>query len=141
MSLTPLNGRIMAFALIAAALTLVGATPFRSPTKSHEVRMVGTPGPRFEPAEIHVDAGDTVVFVLVSGGPHNVAFDSTELAPAARQTLRRAMHDEMMPLAGPFLVKEGDRYAVSFARVPSGRYQFYCLPHMGQNMRGTVVVR
>jgi len=41
-----------------------------------EVKMVGDDkGYRFEPADIKIKAGDGVKFVMVSGGPHNVAFD------------------------------------------------------------------
>ena len=100
-----------------------------------------TNGARFEPAEVEIAPGDTVVFVLASGGPHNVAFDSTGLSPSVTARLRAAIHDPMMPLAGPFLLKEGERYAVSFEGMPPGTYTFYCLPHLALKMRGTVVVR
>src|SRR3979411_2946536 len=42
----------------------------------HEVKMIGdAKGYRFEPANFTVKAGDGAKFVVVSGGPHNVAFD------------------------------------------------------------------
>ena len=104
--------------------------------------MLGTAErPRFEPAELRIQAGDTVVFILVSGAPHNVAFDTTSLSAEATQRLRAVVHDPMLPLAGPFLLKEGERYAVSFEGVPAGRYPFYCMPHEGLHMRGVVIVQ
>src|SRR3979409_2541466 len=43
--------------------------------KTHEVKMVGdAKGYRFEPANITVKQGDGIKFVVVTGGPHNVAF-------------------------------------------------------------------
>lgn len=103
--------------------------------------MIGSAqAPRFEPAEIQIEAGDTVDFVLVSAAPHNVAFDSTSLSSAATERLRKIIHDPMLPLAGPLLLKEGERYTLVFD-VPAGRYAYYCMPHMSMQMRGTVVVR
>ena len=96
---------------------------------------------RFEPSEIEISPGDSVAFVLVSGAPHNVAFDSTALSPASRAPLRVAVHDAIMPFAGPLLLKEGERYVMSFAGVPAGRYPFFCMPHVSVSMRGVVVVR
>ena len=104
--------------------------------------MIGSAqAPRFEPAEIQIASGDTVEFVLVSAAPHNVAFDSTALSPAATDRLRKIVHDPMLPLAGPMLLKEGERYTLVFADVPAGRYAYFCMPHMSMQMRGTVVVR
>src|SRR6478752_542054 len=41
-----------------------------------EVKMVGDDkGYRFEPADIKIKAGDAIKFIMVSGGPHNIAFD------------------------------------------------------------------
>ena len=31
-------------------------------------------GYRFEPADITIKQGDAIKFIMVSGGPHNVAF-------------------------------------------------------------------
>lgn len=104
--------------------------------------MVGdTKHAAFEPAELRVDAGDTVVFVVASGEPHNVAFDTTSLSAAQKHALRPALHDEMLPFAGPLLVHSGDRYTLNTAGLPAGTYPFYCMTHVALHMRGTLVVR
>ena len=55
---------------------------------THTVNMVGDgQGYRFEPAEITIAAGDGIKFVMVSGGPHNVAFDPAALSPEAKTAL------------------------------------------------------
>lgn len=135
--------RLRRGALLAGAMLMLAAAarPVRPPA-SHTIHMVGPADhPKFEPAEVEIAPGDSVVFVVVSGQPHNVAFDTTGLAAPVRDKLRAAIHDPMLPMAGPLLLKEGERYAVSFAGIPAGRYPFYCLPHMALHMQGAVVVR
>jgi plastocyanin len=51
------------------------------------------------------------------------------------------VHDQIAPLAGPLLVKPGERYGVSFDGIAPGRYAFYCLPHQALQMKGWVVVK
>ncbi|MBI3791352.1 MAG: hypothetical protein HY275_10805, partial [Gemmatimonadetes bacterium] len=56
--------------------------------KTIEVKMIGDDkGYRFEPNAITLSAGDGVKFVVVSGGPHNVAFDGSKLEPAVKAQL------------------------------------------------------
>jgi plastocyanin len=57
---------------------------------THEVKMLGDEkGYRFEPANITVKQGDAIKFTMVSGGPHNVAFDAAALPAAGTCQLRR----------------------------------------------------
>lgn len=104
--------------------------------------MVGdAAGYRFEPASVSIAPGDTVVFLVVSGQPHTVAFDTTVISPGVARELATRMRDKIGTLSGPFLLSPGDRYAISFANVPAGRYPFFCLPHLALHMAGEVVVR
>ena len=106
------------------------------------VRMVGdATGFRFEPDRLEIASGDTLVFEVASGQPHDVAFDTVGVAPTVVRQLSRRLHDQIAPLAGRLLVKPGERYVVSFADVAPGRYSFYCLPHQALQMKGEVVVR
>src|SRR5688500_17458209 len=63
--------------------------------KVHEVKMLGA---RFEPATITIRPGDSVKWVLVSGGPHDVAFDS--VAARAKAQLNANMPDRITDLGG-----------------------------------------
>ncbi|HEV2147514.1 MAG TPA: plastocyanin [Longimicrobiaceae bacterium] len=108
----------------------------------HEVRMVQEGSAyRFVPAKLTVKQGDRVKFVMVSGGPHNVAFDAEKIPDPAERALAAGMPETMSPLAGPLLTKPGESYTVSFANVAPGTYPFYCMPHMAMGMRGTVTVQ
>ena len=133
---------LAALAAPAAVLAARGEADAAPPPVQHEVRMVaaGTTY-RFEPANLTVRAGDRVRFTTASGGPHNVAFDPAKIPDAAEPRIAAGMPDQMSPLSGPFIINAGDSYTVSFAGVPAGRYEFYCLPHMAMSMKGVVTVQ
>ena len=107
----------------------------------HEVRMT-TDGKNFSfsPAALTIKAGDEVRFVNVSGGPHNVAFDPAKVGDPAAAKLTAAMKNQIAPLAGPLLTGENESYIVSFAGVPAGKYEFFCMPHAAQAMKGVITV-
>jgi plastocyanin len=108
--------------------------------KTHTVRMLGDQrGYRFEPAELAVSPGDRVRFVMVSGGPHNVQFDSVPAAGKAR--LAANMKDAISELTGPLLLNANEEYVIPFTGVAAGRYHYVCTPHVAMNMAGTIVVR
>jgi plastocyanin len=119
-----------------------GAAPAAAPPAVHVVRMTmnGTTA-RFEPATLTIRPGDQVRFVVASGAPHNVSFDPAKLPADVRRVLAAAMPNPIQPLAGPLLLNVGDSYTISFAGVKPGRYEFFCMPHVGMAMKGTVVVR
>ena len=84
--------------------------------KTVEVKMIGDGTTyKFEPAEIEVKQGDGVKFVMVSGGPHNVAFIDTMTA--------------------------NETYIISFANVPTGTYNYHCEPHAAMGMKGKITVK
>ena len=132
-------------ALAAAVLTLSAAAPRAhadAPPATHVVRMVMEgESARFDPATVTIRPGDRVRFVVASGAPHNVAFDPAKTPADMQRLLRAAMPDQMQPLSGKLLLAEGESYTISFAGAKPGRYEFYCLPHMGMQMKGTLVVR
>lgn len=109
----------------------------------HEVRMVleGTSA-RFEPANLTIRAGDRVRFTTVSGGPHNVAFDPAKTPDAAEAALAAGMPGgNIGPLSGALVVNAGESWTMSFAGVPAGRYEYFCMPHAGMNMKGVITVQ
>jgi len=110
--------------------------------KTVEVKMVGDEkGYRFEPADITVKAGDGIKFVMVSGGPHNVAFPPESTPAAAKAQLSANMPNQMAELAGPLLINPNEAYTISFANVPAGKYEYNCTPHLAMNMKGTITVQ
>ncbi|HKH91883.1 MAG TPA: plastocyanin/azurin family copper-binding protein [Gemmatimonadaceae bacterium] len=142
-------------AFAAAALLL--ATGFDAPTpvphaptppatsapgKTVDVQMIGdATGYRFSPATVTIQRGDQVRFTLVSGPPHNVVFWADSIPKGAAAPLAKGMPKTVDKLTGPFFLKQGDTYVVSFAGAPAGRYRYYCTPHLALGMAATIVVK
>lgn len=109
---------------------------------THEIKMIGDgTGYRFEPADLTIAAGDGVKFVMVSGGPHNVAFDPATLSAEAKTALTANMPEQAGELSGKMLLNANEEYTISFAGVPAGSYDFHCTPHLAMNMKGKITVK
>jgi plastocyanin len=98
-------------------------------------------GYRFEPANITVKQGDGVKFIMVSGGPHNVAFDETGIPAAGSAQLSANIENAAAPLTSQMLVNPNEAVTVSFANVPAGTYNFHCTPHLAMGMKGVITVQ
>jgi plastocyanin len=121
-------------AAAGAAAPITGTT--------HEVKMVGDDkGYRFEPANITVKQGDGIKFVMVSGGPHNVAFDPATVPAAAKSQLTANMPQQMSELSSPMMMNPNESYTISFAGVPAGQYPYHCTPHLAMGMKGNITVQ
>lgn len=109
---------------------------------THEVKMIGdATGYKFEPANITVKSGDAIKFIMVTGGPHNVAFSGITDAAVKAQLDANMPGQHMGELSGPMLMQPNEAYIVSFAKVPAGKYEFNCVPHAAMNMKGEVTVQ
>ncbi|MGI8403013.1 MAG: plastocyanin/azurin family copper-binding protein [Gemmatimonadaceae bacterium] len=110
---------------------------------THEVKMIGdAKGYRFEPANFTVKQGDGVKFVVVSGGPHNVAFDPATVPAGIKGQLDANMGtDKMGELSSNMKMNPGDAVTVSFANIKPGQYPYHCVPHLALNMKGVITVQ
>ena len=118
----------------AAAAPATGTT--------HEVKMIGdATGYKFEPANITVKSGDAIKFIMVTGGPHNVAFTGVTDAAVKAQLDANMPGQHMGELSGPMLMQPNEAYTVSFAKIPAGKYDFNCVPHAAMNMKGSFTVQ
>ncbi len=128
---------------LIAALGLCGMSAGRAPVDAertqHRITMQGA---RFTPGRIEATAGDTLVFELISGGPHNVAFDPDSIPAGAREVLARNLGADGRFLVVPeMLIDRGERLVLPLAGLPPGEYRFYCTPHLGGGMEGRLVLR
>jgi len=138
--------RIVALAILlvsvvpAAAGRAGGGVSSPDPAESR-VHRVDLAGNQFLPRRLEIVVGDAVEFVNGMGGPHNAAFWPDSLPAGARDPLARVLPDTIAPLIGPLLFEPDQRWTVTFAGVPPGRYPYYCLPHVVGGMVGEIEVR
>jgi plastocyanin len=111
--------------------------------KTVEIKMIGDDkGYRFEPANVTISAGDGLKFVVVGGGPHNVAFDGTKLAADQKAQLDANMGaDKMGELSSAMKMNAGDAITVSFGGMKPGAYAYNCTPHLAMGMKGVITVK
>lgn len=136
---TPADANTAATTTPATGATGTG-TAMPATGTTHTVNMVVTAQGeyRYEPAEITVKQGDAIKWVMVSGGPHNVAF--TNVPEAAKAQLVANMPNQLSELSSPMFMNPGEEYTVSFAGIPAGTYDYVCTPHLALGMTGKVTV-
>ena len=111
--------------------------------KVHEVKMYGdAKGYRFEPANFTVKEGDGAKFVVVGGGPHNVAFDAATVAADVKTQLDSNMGtDKLGELSSALKTNPGESVTISFGKIKPGQYPFHCTPHLALGMKGVITVQ
>jgi plastocyanin len=110
---------------------------------TQEVKMIGdAKGYRFEPANITVKAGDGIKFTVVTGGPHNVAFDPATIPADSKAQLDANMGpDKLGELSSALKMNPGESVTISFANIKPGNYPFHCTPHLALGMKGQITVQ
>ena len=88
-----------------------------------------------------IKTGQAVKFVMISGGPHNVAFDPATVPADSKDQLNANMTGQISELSSPMLMNPNEAYTISFAGVKPGTYPFHCTPHLAMNMKGTITVQ
>jgi plastocyanin len=117
----------------AAAAPITGTT--------HEVKMVGdAQGYRFDPANITVKAGDGIKFVMVTGGPHNVAFDPATIPADVKDQLFANMPNSTDG-SSPMFMNPNEAWTLSLGNVKPGKYPYHCTPHLAMGMKGEITVQ
>jgi plastocyanin len=110
----------------------------------HVVRLIADPGKqeyRFDPAVVTAKPNDVVVFRVVSGAPHSVAFEGAGLSSQAHGALNAALVRRAGDLSSPLLTTSGTEYRLVVPLLDPGSYPFYCLPHRAYDMRGELKIK
>jgi plastocyanin len=109
---------------------------------THEVRMLlDGQTYKFDPANLTIKQGDGVKWIMVSGAPHNVAFDPAKIPDDVEAVLSRNMPNQQAPLSSPYLTQPNEAYTISFAGVKAGTYDYVCTPHAMMGMTGKITVQ
>jgi len=110
--------------------------------KTVEVKMIGdAQGYRFDPANITIKAGDGIRFTVVSGGPHNVAFDPANVPADVQGQLDANIPEKMGQMSSALKTNAGESVTISFANIKPGKYPFHCTPHLALGMKGEITVQ
>lgn len=124
----------------AGAAGAVAAAPATGAT--HEVKMTGdATGYKFDPANLTIKQGDAIKFIMVSGGPHNVAFLNLTDPTTKAQLNANMPGQHMAEDSSPLLMQPNEAYTISFAKIPAGKYDYNCTPHAAMGMKGTITIQ
>ena len=107
------------------------AVAISSAATVHEVQMVLTDAGEYKyiPDELTIKVGDTVRWINVSGGPHNVQFKAGTVPEGAQAVLNAAMANRIGEMNGQLLMAPNAVYEVDFTGAPAGEYPYVCTPH------------
>ena len=123
---------------LLAALALLGGCEKGSVQRAATVSMLE--GQRFSPETLEVAAGTTVTFGNDSAEAHTVTAYEGRVPSDAEYFSSGGFESEEEArdsLAGAIVGQE-DTFQVTFD-VP-GTYEYFCIPHEQQGMKGTIVV-
>ena len=126
-----------------AAATPAGGTATAAPITgtTHEIKMIGdAQGYRFEPANVTVKAGDGIKFVMVTGGPHNIAFDAATVPADSKDQLFANMPNATDG-GSPMMMNPNEAWTLSLGNIKPGKYPFHCTPHLAMAMKGEITVQ
>jgi len=114
-----------------AALVSVGLVASPMVANAVDVKL-GSDGGQlvFVPDEVKISAGDSVTWIGNKGMPHNVVFDEENVPDGT--ALDKINHEDMIG-------EEGEKVTSKFDK--PGTYAYYCEPHRGAGMNGTVIVK
>jgi plastocyanin len=119
-----------------------GKAPIAATGDTVTIKMSGDDkGYRFEPANVTIKSGQAVKFVMIAGGPHNIAFDPATTPTAGKDQLNANMTGQISELSSPMLMNPNEAYTISFGGIAPGKYDFHCTPHLAMNMKGSVTVQ
>ncbi|WP_008317432.1 plastocyanin [Leptolyngbya sp. PCC 6406] len=120
----------LALALVVGTVVMAAAPAVAA---TYEVKMGSDSGLLvFEPANLTIQAGDTVTWVNNKMAPHNVIFDGNSIPD--KSVADKISHDQLT-------FAPGESYSTTFtADLPAGEYTYYCAPHRGAGMVGKITV-
>ena len=107
------------------------AVAISSAATVHEVQMVLTDAGEYKyiPDELTIKVGDTVRWINVSGGPHNVQFKPGTVPEGAQAVLNAAMANRIGEMNGQLMMAPNAVYEIDFTGAPAGEYPYVCTPH------------
>ncbi|WP_013321254.1 plastocyanin [Gloeothece verrucosa] len=121
-------GVLLSTVILVIACFFVTVTPALAET--YTVKMGSDNGAlKFQPEKLTIKAGDTVKWVNNKLSPHNAVFDSAKVPGDVSAT--KISHKALV-------FAPGESFTTTFDQ--PGTYTYYCEPHRGAGMVGTITV-
>lgn len=97
-------------------------------------------GRSFEPATLTISVGDSVMWRNTESEPHTITAYDDSIPPEGRYFSSGGFdsEEEARKEVAAGLIEAGDALSVGF-EVP-GTYEYFCIPHEDQGMKGTIIV-
>ena len=127
-------------ALFLAALALTGLVACSEEAPSDTATVEMTDGQRFDPVPLRVEAGTEVSFVNASAEAHTVTAYEKDIPADAQYFASGGFQTEVEARDGlaEGIVGQEETFEVTFG--VAGTYEYFCIPHESQGMKGTIVV-
>lgn len=122
-------GVLLSTILLVIASFFVSITPALAET--YTVKMGSDGGLlKFDPPELTINSGDSVKWVNNKLAPHNAVFDNSKVPGDVSAT--KISHKALV-------FSPGESFTTTFDQ--PGSYTYYCEPHRGAGMVGTITVK
>ena len=127
---------IRAFVTIAVAF----ATALTSCASDAATEVSLSPGRRFDPPSLTVPSGATVTWVSRTDDAHSVTASQASLSDEADYFSSGgfASEEEARANLADALIQPNGDFSVTFDE--AGRYEYFCIPHEADGMRGVIIV-
>ncbi len=132
--------RLISCVACGLALGVVGSACSASNGKTAGNNVVMTSDRLFEPASITIRTGSSVSFPNDSEEPHSVTAYEGRIPSGARyfSTGDFSNEEQARDNVTETLVRNGDTFEVTLNK--PGVYEYFCIPHETQGMKGQIVV-
>lgn len=121
-------GLLLSAIVLVVASFAISAAPAAAET--YTVKMGTDSGMlQFDPPKLTIKQGDTVKWVMNKVPPHNAVFDDAKIGDKA--LAKKLSHDKL-------LFSPGESTETTFTE--PGTYPYFCQPHRGAGMQGTIIV-
>jgi plastocyanin len=137
MKLIAANWRRFSLAVLTVVLLIISFAVFTpsAAATTHTIKLGSDKGLLvFEPKNLTIKPGDSIVWVNNKVPPHNVVFDPTKNPTKDKNLAKSLSHPKLLLVPGK---KETTTFA---ADAPVGKYTFFCQPHRGAGMTGVITV-
>lgn len=137
MKLIAANLRRLGLAMLTLVLVASSFALFTPPAaaETYKVKLGSDKGMlAFEPKSQTIQPGDTIEWVNNKVPPHNVVFDPAKNPTKSADLAKSLSHKQL-------LMTPGQEVKTTFPEdAPLGDYSYYCEPHRGAGMIGTITV-